>query len=62
MFITQKVFLNPVLTSSGIIYEYDAIKEYLKNNDTCPITRIKISKDPIPCLQIKNMIHYLLKR
>jgi ankyrin repeat protein len=58
--ITQKLFLDPVLASSGVLYERDAIEKWLTEKDTCPTTRIKISKEVTSCLSIKNMVDTII--
>lgn len=38
--ITHAIFRNPVLIDDGIIYEYNAIKKWLKeNNNLSPIRK-----------------------
>lgn len=37
--ITNCIYLNSVKASDGHTYEKDAIKKWLKNNNTSPLTR-----------------------
>lgn len=37
--ITQSVMRNPVKTNTGQTYEKEALEEWRKNNNTCPMTR-----------------------
>ena len=37
--ITKCIMTNPYIDNDGITYEYNAIKKWLDNNNTSPITR-----------------------
>ena len=52
--ITQQIFQYPVVASDGHIYEKEAIEEWLKERDTSPITREKISKILHPVHMIRT--------
>lgn len=54
--ITHDIMTDPVIASDGHTYEREAITEWLKNNDTSPITREKISNTLIPNLLIKSVL------
>jgi ankyrin len=59
--ITQFIIKDPVIAEDGIVYEKDAITEWLSKNDTSPMTRKKISKKLVDCMVIKNLISDLIK-
>ena len=40
--ITSLIFLEPVVTNTGITYEYEAILKWLETHETCPKTNRKI--------------------
>ena len=60
--ITHEIFKNPVLAEDGITYEKHAILEWLKNNNTSPITQAVISKNINNNIGIKQLVDiFLLK-
>lgn len=60
--ITMEIMYNPVIASDGKIYEHDAIKRWLKENDRSPITNEtlepKVYKNPL----LKMMIDKYLEQ
>ncbi|ARF10492.1 U-box domain protein [Hokovirus HKV1] len=60
--ITRSLFLNPVLANDNIIYEKEAIENWLKINTTSPITRKSITNKLTEVKNIKNIITNLIKQ
>ena len=58
--ITLNIFLNPVFTDDGFTFEKEAIKNWLKNNNTSPITRLPISKNLIKNRLLRSLIEQYL--
>jgi len=55
--ITGDIMYNPVIASDGNTYEHKAIKRWLKDHSTSPITRQPISKTGlIPNRAVKSLI------
>ena len=55
--ITGEIMYNPVIASDGNTYERKAIKRWLKDHSTSPITRQPISKTSlIPNRSVKSLI------
>ena len=51
--ITKDIFVHPyILVQTGITYEWSAIKKWLHENNTCPLTNIKLDSKKIS----KNLI------
>jgi hypothetical protein len=60
--ISRNIMSNPVIISTGQIYDKQAISDWFKNNDTCPITRIRVAtKDTFPVVYLKDEIMEYLK-
>ena len=59
--ITQQIYYNPVTAVDGITYEKSEILRWLKNHNTSPITRQKISKKLYPSLTTKNIVNIFIK-
>jgi len=56
--LTKKIFVDPVITSLGTIYERFAITEWYLYKDLDPITKQKIyNKTLLPAIYLKNIIH-----
>ena len=56
--ITQEVMVDPVVTPDGITYDRTSILKWLDKNNTCPITKKKLTKDMLsPNYALKNMIN-----
>ena len=62
--ITQNIMKNPVITSSGITYEKEAIEKWLDEHNTDPISGKPLNKNEIfPNYALKNAIlDYLNKK
>lgn len=60
--ITKQIFSEPVVAEDGQIYEKKAIKVWLENNNTSPLTREMIKKDLFPIYQFKDEINEYLKK
>ena len=55
--ITQQVFKDPVVDCFGFTYERRDIEEWVKNNDTCPLTgEVYEYKQMVPNRIIRGMI------
>jgi len=55
--ITQEVMIDPVFTDDGNTYEREAIREWLEEADTSPLTNEKLeSKSLRPNLALRKMI------
>jgi ankyrin repeat protein len=61
--ITRQIYNEPVVCSDGFIYEKEALKLWIKNNDTSPITREYIkNKEYYTLFEKKQQVkEYLLK-
>jgi hypothetical protein len=59
--ITSLIFSCPVIADDGIVYERDAIEEWLSKKKTSPITNKNISPKLVPCRLISNQIDELIK-
>jgi hypothetical protein len=57
--ITQQIFLEPVVASDGFTYEKVAIAEWLKTNNTSPITRELLNYELYPNNFVMNKIKNL---
>ncbi|KAL9657201.1 hypothetical protein ABK040_011423 [Willaertia magna] len=56
--ISQQLMIDPVIIESGHTFERDSIEEWLKSNNTCPITRKKIKTTLIlPNINAKSTIN-----
>jgi ankyrin repeat protein len=55
--ITREIMYEPVKANDGMTYERDAILQWLKNNNTSPITGKVIDKNLIPCITTKCIIN-----
>ena len=60
--ITGMIMKKPVLAQDSIIYEEDAINDWLKEHNTSPCTRQIISEEVISVLTIKNYIEDYIKK
>ena len=55
--ITSEIMTDPVCTSDGFTYEREAITEWLRTNDTSPLTGAKLeSKVLVPNLIFRSTI------
>ena len=55
--LTLELFKHPVMTRWGHTFERDAIMEWLKKNDECPLTRNKMTlKDILPHRSLNEKI------
>merc|ERR1712000_207650 len=55
--LTLVILENPYVDNEGITYEYEAIKSWLKNNNTSPISRGPLALGDLrPNLALKNLI------
>ena len=54
--------LKPVIASDGYTYEKHVIEKWFTNNDTSPMTGIKINETLINNQFSKNIITYYLKK
>jgi len=59
--LTRKIYFNPVIAEDGFMYEEDAIKKWLDDHDTSPITNETISSKLIYAHQIKYSLHFFIK-
>lgn len=58
--LTREVFIEPVIDYEGNTYEKDAILEWLKTNETSPITRNELTEDQLVSNRVlKNLISAL---
>jgi hypothetical protein len=49
---------DPVMLTDGHVYEKQAIKQWLTNHDTSPLTKVKVDKNIIiPCFVLRKLIH-----
>jgi len=55
------IFNDPVITDDGVVYERDAITEWLSKNRTSPLTTKEISDKLVDCRIIKNLVEDLIK-
>lgn len=55
--LTKKIFLEPVVLNSGMTYEYEAIKEWVRYSSKCPITGQEI-KSAGKNLVLKELISH----
>ncbi|KAL9649323.1 hypothetical protein ABK040_014625 [Willaertia magna] len=56
--ISQQLMIDPVIVGSGHTFERFSIEEWLKSNNTCPITRMKIkTKLILPNINAKSAIN-----
>lgn len=58
--ITKNIFYDPVIGSDGQTYERQAIEEWLKKNQTSPISRKPMDGSLHTSLLVKNMITKML--
>ncbi len=54
--ITMLIFRDPVIASDGHVYEENAIKYWMKEKSTSPMTREHLEKKLYPCHTIKSTI------
>jgi len=55
--LTLVMLENPYVDNEGITYEYDAIKNWLKNNATSPVTRKPLLLDDLrPNIALRSLI------
>jgi len=60
--ISQSLMSDPVLTCDGQMYDRKSIEEWLKNNNTSPVTNLVLeNKNLIPAIDIKNQINEFKK-
>jgi hypothetical protein len=56
--ITTEIMKDPVMLTDGHVYEKQAIKQWLTNHDTSPLTKAKVDKNIIiPCFVLRKLIH-----
>lgn len=59
--LTGQIMLDPVITCTGYSYERSAIEKWLKNNNTCPTTKVVLSnKNLLPNHTLKKFIEEFL--
>ena len=59
--ITHQLFLEPVMTRDGHVYEREAIERWLRANDTSPVTGLLLSdKSVTPLHTIANTVQHLV--
>ncbi|GAQ84684.1 vacuolar protein 8 [Klebsormidium nitens] len=51
--LTKDIMLDPVIVTSGRVYERSAIERWLKNHDTCPVNRVPI--DPKILIRVLDL-------
>lgn len=55
--ITTEIMKDPVILTDGHVYEKQAIKQWLSNHDTSPMTKVKVDKHIIiPCFVLRKLI------
>ena len=56
--ITHAIMKDPVICSDGQSYEKEAIKTWLRNHDTSPLTNVRLANKDliIPNLALRNSI------
>lgn len=55
--ITTEIMKDPVMLTDGHVYEKQAIKQWLTNHDTSPLTKVKVDKHIIiPCFVLRKLI------
>jgi hypothetical protein len=55
--ITTEIMKDPVILTDGHVYEKQAIKQWLSNHDTSPMTKVKVDKNIIiPCFVLRKLI------
>jgi hypothetical protein len=55
--ITTEIMKDPVMLTDGHVYEKQAIKQWLSNHDTSPMTKLKVDKNIIiPCFVLRKLI------
>lgn len=60
--LTHKIFCNPVTASDNYVYEYQAIRKYLSEEDTSPITGELITDDLSTATEVIRLVsEYLLE-
>tara|TARA_Y100000768_G_scaffold388661_1_gene385967 strand:+ start:44 stop:2251 length:2208 start_codon:yes stop_codon:yes gene_type:complete len=61
--LTHSLMINPVVTNNGISFEKEAILNWLRTNEVCPITREYLDHSLIkPNIALKNLIDTLLNK
>ena len=61
--ITTEIMKDPVILTDGHVYEKSAIKKWLQNNNTSPLTKINVDKDIlIPCFVLRKQIQEYLEK
>lgn len=61
--IGQEIMVDPVITPKGITYERKNISNWLKKNQTCPITKTPLKEsDLITNYSLKNAIMEYIKK
>ena len=60
--ITTEIMKDPVMLTDGHVYEKQAIQKWLANNDTSPMTKVKVDKSMIiPCFVLRKLIQDFLE-
>ena len=59
--ISSEIFNDPVIASDGCIYEREMIEKWFENNNTSPLTGLKIDKNIISCIFLKTMVGFFKK-
>ena len=60
--ITYEIMIDPVITSDGHTYERESIQQWLKENNTSPITGLDLlNKKMRPNYALKNIIENIIK-
>ncbi len=60
--ITTEIMKDPVILTDGHVYEKQAIQKWLANNDTSPMTKVKVDKSMIiPCFVLRKLIQDFLE-
>jgi len=60
--ITKDIFKDPVIADDGMVYEKDAIEEWLSKNSASPMTQIKMTNILVGCHTIKSLTDDLIKK
>ena len=60
--ISAMPLFDPVIAEDGISYNRSLINKYLKNNDTSPLTRKKISNKTIDNINMRNVVWNMIEK
>lgn len=60
--ITNQIFKDPVVASDGYTYERQAIRDWIRLNQTSPITREKLDSRLITNMYVKNQVTNYLEK